>query len=85
MIDLRKPIRTYAFIIGNNSYKFSIAQKQIDTIYNYKEVVVNDSLFNAAVKANVSQKLIMQLIDIFCWDIDFALDIRKGDRFKILF
>ncbi|MFT5083575.1 MAG: murein DD-endopeptidase MepM/ murein hydrolase activator NlpD, partial [Lentisphaeria bacterium] len=29
--------------------------------------------------------LIMELADIFGWDIDFALDIRQGDQFKIVF
>ena len=27
----------------------------------------------------------MQLVAIFGWDIDFALDIRKGDKFTILY
>ena len=27
----------------------------------------------------------MELAGIFGWDIDFALDIRKGDSFKILY
>jgi murein DD-endopeptidase MepM/ murein hydrolase activator NlpD len=27
----------------------------------------------------------MELVNIFGWDVDFALDIRKGDRFALLF
>ncbi|MCU7945715.1 MAG: peptidoglycan DD-metalloendopeptidase family protein, partial [Candidatus Thiodiazotropha sp. (ex Cardiolucina cf. quadrata)] len=33
----------------------------------------------------LSERLIMQLADIFGWDIDFALEIRSGDRFTVIF
>ncbi len=47
--------------------------------------IIDSSLFMAASKAGISDKLIMELAGIFGWDIDFALDIRKGDRFTILY
>jgi len=42
-------------------------------------------LFIAAQKAGLPDNLTMQLADIFGWDIDFALDIREGDQFTILY
>ena len=33
----------------------------------------------------MSDKLIMDLAQIFGWDIDFALDIREGDSFTVLY
>lgn len=27
----------------------------------------------------------MQLVSIYGWDIDFVLDIRKGDKFKLIY
>ena len=39
----------------------------------------------AAQNAGVSQNIIMELANIFGWDIDFALDIRKGDSFTLLY
>jgi len=47
--------------------------------------VIDSSLFLAAGKAGVPDSMIMELAGIFGWDIDFALDIRKGDRFTILY
>jgi hypothetical protein len=48
--------------------------------------VVTDSLFASASKAGLSADLIMRLAnDIFGWDIDFALDIRKGDQFNVIY
>ncbi|MCG6900197.1 MAG: peptidoglycan DD-metalloendopeptidase family protein [Gammaproteobacteria bacterium] len=46
---------------------------------------ITSSLFMAAHNAGLSDKLTMELANIFGWDIDFALDIRKGDRFTVLY
>ena len=47
--------------------------------------VIDSSLFLAAGKAGLPDSLTMELAGIFGWDIDFALDIRKGDRFTVLY
>lgn len=47
--------------------------------------VIDSSLFNAAVDAGLSNNMTMQLANVFGWDIDFALDIRKGDRFSLIY
>lgn len=46
---------------------------------------INSSLFLAAQKAGLSENITMELASIFGWDIDFALDIRKGDKFVVLY
>jgi len=47
--------------------------------------VIENSLFNAAKKASLSDNMTMTLANVFGWDIDFALDIRKGDRFSLIY
>jgi len=51
----------------------------------YREAVITDSLFLAGQQAGMEQSLIMELANIFGWDVDFALDIRKNDSFKLLY
>jgi murein DD-endopeptidase MepM/ murein hydrolase activator NlpD len=46
---------------------------------------INSSLFIAGQEANLSDSLTMELANIFGWDIDFALDIRKGDEFALIY
>jgi murein DD-endopeptidase MepM/ murein hydrolase activator NlpD len=46
---------------------------------------IDSSLFLAAQKAGLSDNMTMELASIFGWDIDFALDIRKGDKFVVLY
>lgn len=53
----------------------------------YRESTITSSLVQAA-KApgvNMSNSLTMAFAEIFGWDIDFALDIRSGDSFKVLY
>lgn len=69
-----------------------------ETGYNVEEIVrtpviqthfafatLEDSLFLAGQKANLPQKSIMELANIFGGVIDFILDPRKGDSFTVLF
>ena len=47
--------------------------------------VIESSLFMAAAEAGISENIIMELAGIFGWDVDFVLDIRKGDRFSMTY
>ena len=58
---------------------------QIETREASASGVIDSSLFLAAQDAGISQNIIMELANVFGWDIDFALDIRKGDNFTVLY
>ncbi len=47
--------------------------------------VINSNLFLAGQRAGMSDALIMRMAGVFAWDIDFALDIRQGDRFSVIY
>lgn len=46
---------------------------------------ITHSLFLDGQKAGLSDAVIMRLTEIFGWDIDFALDLRKNDHFSVIF
>lgn len=46
---------------------------------------IDSSLFLSAQKAGLSDNLTMALASIFGYDIDFALDIREGDSFSVIY
>lgn len=46
---------------------------------------IRSSLYQAGYDAGMSDALIMNLANIFGWDIDFALDIREGDQFRVIY
>ncbi|GAA6186039.1 peptidoglycan DD-metalloendopeptidase family protein [Aliiglaciecola sp. NS0011-25] len=68
-----------------NSFASNIETKQLDTRFNYAQGEIENNFWNAAVKANLSEKHIMSLAGIFGWDIDFALGLREGDSFNVVF
>lgn len=65
-----------------------VAEKKVKELLpytSYAEGVIDSSLFLAAQKAGLSESMTMELANIFGWDVDFALDIREGDSFKLIY
>ncbi|MEM9530370.1 MAG: peptidoglycan DD-metalloendopeptidase family protein [Pseudomonadota bacterium] len=46
---------------------------------------IRASLFVAGREAGLSDRLIMDMAGLFGWDIDFVLDIRRGDEFHLIY
>ncbi|NND64771.1 MAG: peptidoglycan DD-metalloendopeptidase family protein [Gammaproteobacteria bacterium] len=46
---------------------------------------VDSSLFLSGKEAGLSDRTVMNLAGVFAWDIDFILDIRKGDQFSVIY
>ncbi len=64
----------------------SVIQKsELNRVVREAEATIDSSLFIAGQRAGLSDNLIMQLVSIYGWDIDFVLDIRKGDKFKLIY
>ena len=64
-------------------YKKEKLRPDIETAYAYGRI--DSSLFLAAKRAGLSHNLTMELANVFGYDIDFALDIRKGDTFEVIY
>jgi len=59
--------------------------RQFDVRYAYVAGGIESSLFLDGQAAGLSDALIMQMVDIFGWDIDFAQDLRAGDSFAVIY
>jgi len=82
--DINK--RSYLMVERRNGRLIAQTHEyQIDTLSAHASGTIESSLFLAAKKAGISQNIIMELASIFGWDIDFALDIRKGDKFTVVY
>ena len=81
----------------SNTLTLSVSRAGDDFAVNYienpleseivgKRARIESSLFAAGQKAGMKSTTIMTLANqIFGWDIDFALDIREGDEFGVLY
>ncbi len=79
--------QTYLLVERDDQNRLSAALHKytIETRQKYAQGVIDSSLFEAAYTAGISDSTIMELAGIFGWDIDFVLDIRKGDSFTLLY
>jgi murein DD-endopeptidase MepM/ murein hydrolase activator NlpD len=75
-ISLNKSAKGYAF-------KRDLVKPDVHTAYAHGRI--DSSLFTAGKEAGLSHDLIMALANIFGYDIDFALDLREGDQFDVIY
>jgi len=73
------------YIEAGSSARIEKVERIPDIHTKYGKASIDNSLFLAGSDAGLSDGMIMQLATIFGWDIDFALDIRKGDEFSLLY
>ena len=71
--------------VENGAYKFSRKRDDLEKIVQYREFIITDSLYASGKKSNVPDSVLGDLIYIFGWDIDYAYDIRNGDKVRILY
>ena len=56
----------------------------IETRHAYVSGSIETSLFEDGQHAGLSDALILKLVEIFGWDIDFALGVKPGDSFAVI-
>jgi len=66
-----------------SGFSAEIVERPIETRKRLAYGVIQSSLFESAVDAGLSDKLIMNIAGIFAWDVDFVLDIRTGDNYYV--
>jgi murein DD-endopeptidase MepM/ murein hydrolase activator NlpD len=89
LISLQYPFsNTNTLIVSKgegNTFTSKIETLEVDTRLNYTQGDVTNSFWHAGLKANLTNNQIMQVAGIFGWDIDFALGLREGDSFYVMF
>lgn len=82
---IKNPLKRIVFKKVGGNYQVEHLTNQPEIILTYREGIIEDSLYLSASKAMLPDKIIMELANIFGWDIDFVFDIRRGDSFSLLF
>ena len=77
--------RTLKLSKETDSYSVKITTRALRSVVRQVNATITDSLFLSGQRAGLSDNLIMQLAAIYAWDIDFALDIRAGDAFSLIY
>ena len=71
---------------AGDGYAVNYIENPLETELVGQRAVIESSLFAAGERAGMSSRTIMTLANqIFGFDIDFALDLRQGDTFGVLY
>jgi len=94
-IDADGALTRLSFIAGRDTivsvtregetYRASQAHAALEMHTMLKSSVIRSSLFAAADTASIPDSVAIQLADVFGGDIDFHRDLRKGDRFSVVY
>lgn len=88
ILELRQVMsetKSLQVIRKNNQLHAATIEQALEPRKAYTTGVINQSLYLSAQQSGMSDNLIMELAAIFGWDVDFALDIRKGDQFTVIY
>ena len=73
------------FVRQNEGFNLAVISIEPEVRTKFVAGTINSSLYLGAQQAGLSDRTTMELAQIFAWDVDFALDIRQGDEFRVLF
>ena len=84
IIQLDKVKFIEIFKVGEN---FVLNKYEQPTVITYKKSFgeIESSLYLAAEKAGLPISVLMEMVRIFSFDVDFQREIRKGDGFEVLY
>jgi len=76
-----------AFHLTRQEDRFELSKEHraFETRLAHVHGTIESSMFEDGQDAGLSDALIMKLVEIFGWDIDFALDLRRGDHFSVIY
>jgi murein DD-endopeptidase MepM/ murein hydrolase activator NlpD len=62
-----------------------VLENPLETRVRTVSAVIESSLFEAAMQAGAHDQTALALAEIFAWDVDFVLDIQRGDSFVVTY
>ena len=84
-IEIMKDQINSIIIKTENKISIEKVKKQTEVITSFGNGSIVSSFYNDAKSVGIPDSIIMDFAYIFGWDIDFIFDVRKGDRFSVIF
>ena len=87
LLALRYLAGNSLFAVERAGAAFTVTQQpaQLETRTLMRSGEIRSSLFAATDAANLSDAVAIQIADVFSTDIDFHRDLRRGDRFTVVY
>ena len=84
-IEIIKDEVNSIFINTENDISIKKIEKETQTITSFGYGAILNSFYKDAKNVGIPDSIIMDFAYIFGWDIDFIFDVRKGDKFFVIF
>ncbi|WP_275097753.1 OapA family protein [Sedimenticola hydrogenitrophicus] len=85
LVHKQSEIRSLQILPTDESFAAQINDRSLEKRIASAAGTITSSLYMGAQRAGLSDALTMELANIFGWDIDFALEIRAGDQFSLIY
>ncbi|WP_231295797.1 peptidoglycan DD-metalloendopeptidase family protein [Colwellia sp. PAMC 21821] len=88
LVSLEYPLSKYETLFVNLQNQQYHAYKESKTVEVREAIAhgtIKSNFWNAASSAGLNDGQIISLANVFGWDIDFAMDIREGDSFNVIY
>jgi len=79
------PEKRYIFFITPFGIKSLIQTIPCHVFLASAKGEITTNLYLSALSHNINPQLILELADIFCWDINFFTDLRPGDKYQFIY
>ena len=76
---------SYELIRTTDGYRIQKKKQPIEYRTETAFGIIRGAFYPAAERAGLSAKSIMNLADMFAWDVDFVRELRDGDTFKVIY
>jgi murein DD-endopeptidase MepM/ murein hydrolase activator NlpD len=77
--------QTLVITATSSGFKVQEAVQEIETRTVFTRADITTNFWDAGIAAGLPASTVMELAGIFGWDIDFAIGIRSGDSFAVLY
>ena len=84
-IEIIKDKVNSILIDTKNEISIKEIKKEAQTITSFGYGAILNSFYKDAKNVGIPDSIIMDFAYIFGWDIDFIFDVRKGDKFFVIF
>jgi murein DD-endopeptidase MepM/ murein hydrolase activator NlpD len=79
------PIRNLVIRHDGEGFKAALAAAALEKRVEMRSGEIRSSLFAATDVAQIPDAVASQIVDMFSTSIDFATDLRRGDRFNVVY
>jgi murein DD-endopeptidase MepM/ murein hydrolase activator NlpD len=79
------PVRNLVIRRDGEGFKASLAAAALEKRVEMRSGEIRSSLFAATDVAQIPDAVASQIVDMFSTSIDFATDLRRGDRFNVVY